>query len=68
MDDVDLVELVMNSLLGRLVDLFYKVRMLCIRGFGNIVSVGLELVRFVDNNDILKFIFFCYIEISKVNY
>ncbi|XP_034336261.2 maestro heat-like repeat-containing protein family member 1 isoform X2 [Magallana gigas] len=45
MDDADLVELVMNSLLGRLVDSSHKVRMLCIRGLGNIASVGSELVK-----------------------
>lgn len=68
MDDADLVELVMNSLLGRLVDSSHKVRMLCIRGLGNIASVGSELVRPVDNNVTLKFTSLCYIEISKVNY
>nr|XP_022339324.1 maestro heat-like repeat-containing protein family member 1 isoform X2 [Crassostrea virginica] len=45
MDDGDLVELVMNSLLGRLVDSSHKVRMLCIRGLGNIASVSSELVK-----------------------
>ncbi|XP_056020899.1 maestro heat-like repeat-containing protein family member 1 isoform X2 [Ostrea edulis] len=45
MDNADLVELVMNSLLGRLVDSSHKVRMLCIRGLGNIASVGSELVK-----------------------
>ncbi|XP_061166579.1 maestro heat-like repeat-containing protein family member 1 isoform X3 [Saccostrea echinata] len=45
LDNADLVELVMNSLLGRLVDSSHKVRMLCIRGLGNIASVSSELVK-----------------------
>ena len=44
MGDAELVELVMNSLLGRLVDSSHIVRMLCIRGLGNIASVGREQV------------------------
>lgn len=39
-----LVELLMNSLLGRLVDANQVVRMLCIRGLGNVASVGAEQV------------------------
>ena len=40
MGDDDLVELVMNSLLGRLVDTSHVVRQMCIRGLGNIASIG----------------------------
>ncbi|XP_025115241.1 maestro heat-like repeat-containing protein family member 1 isoform X3 [Pomacea canaliculata] len=43
--DDSLVELIMNSLLGRLVDTSHIVRMLCIRGLGNIASVGKEQVQ-----------------------
>ncbi|BFZ13379.1 hypothetical protein BsWGS_16418 [Bradybaena similaris] len=43
--DKSLVQLVMNSLLGRLVDESHIVRMLCIRGLGNISSVGKEQVQ-----------------------
>ncbi|XP_012944683.1 maestro heat-like repeat-containing protein family member 1 isoform X2 [Aplysia californica] len=41
----DLVQLVMTSLLGRLVDDSHIVRMLCVRGLGNIASVGREQVQ-----------------------
>ena len=34
----DMIEMVMNSLLGRLVDSSHQVRMLCIRGLGNVAS------------------------------
>lgn len=40
MDDDSLIELVMNSLLGRLVDSSHVVRQMCIRGLGNIASIG----------------------------
>lgn len=40
MGDDDLVEIVMNSLLGRLVDSSHVVRQMCIRGLGNIASIG----------------------------
>ncbi|ESO87809.1 hypothetical protein LOTGIDRAFT_234834 [Lottia gigantea] len=40
-----LVELIMNSLLGRLVDSSHIVRMYCIRGLGNIASVGKDQVQ-----------------------
>ncbi|KAL4234897.1 Mroh1p [Mactra antiquata] len=40
MDDDTLIELVMNSLLGRLVDSSHVVRQMCIRGLGNIASIG----------------------------
>ncbi|RUS75918.1 hypothetical protein EGW08_016306 [Elysia chlorotica] len=43
--DMDLVQLIMNSLLGRLVDDSHIVRMLCVRGLGNIASVGKEQVQ-----------------------
>ncbi|XP_013392835.1 maestro heat-like repeat-containing protein family member 1 isoform X1 [Lingula anatina] len=43
--DLTLVELLMNSLLGRLVDSNHKVRMVCIRGLGNVSSVGSEQVQ-----------------------
>ncbi|KAK6184716.1 hypothetical protein SNE40_007128 [Patella caerulea] len=43
--DETLVELIMNSLLGRLVDSSHIVRMFCIRGLGNISSVGKEQVQ-----------------------
>uniref|UniRef100_A0A2C9KZ46 Maestro heat-like repeat-containing protein family member 1 n=1 Tax=Biomphalaria glabrata TaxID=6526 RepID=A0A2C9KZ46_BIOGL len=43
--DEDLVQLIMNSLLGRLVDESHIVRMLCVRGLGNIASVGKEQVQ-----------------------
>ncbi|XP_064639982.1 maestro heat-like repeat-containing protein family member 1 isoform X2 [Lineus longissimus] len=43
--DMTLVELLMNSLLGRLVDANQVVRMLCIRGLGNVASVGAEQVQ-----------------------
>ena len=41
----DLVEQLINSLLGRLVDSHYTVRMLCIRGLGNIASHNQRLVQ-----------------------
>ena len=41
----DLVEQLINSLLGRLVDSHYTVRMLCIRGLGNIASHSQKLVQ-----------------------
>ncbi|XP_069113199.1 maestro heat-like repeat-containing protein family member 1 isoform X7 [Argopecten irradians] len=44
-DDSSLVELVMNSLLGRLVDSSHIVRMLCIRGLGNVSSMGQDQVQ-----------------------
>ncbi|XP_060075327.1 maestro heat-like repeat-containing protein family member 1 isoform X2 [Ylistrum balloti] len=44
-DDSTLVELVMNSLLGRLVDSSHVVRMLCIRGLGNVSSMGQDQVQ-----------------------
>jgi len=40
MGDDTLVELVMNSLLGRLVDSSHVVRQMCIRGLGNVASIG----------------------------
>ncbi|CAL1544099.1 unnamed protein product [Lymnaea stagnalis] len=43
--DEDLVQLIMNSLLGRLVDESHIVRMLCVRGLGNIASVGKDQVQ-----------------------
>ena len=42
--DPVMVEVVMNSLLGRLVDSSHIVRMLCIRGLGNVSSLGQEQV------------------------
>ncbi|WAR11640.1 MROH1-like protein, partial [Mya arenaria] len=45
MGDDNLVELVMNSLLGRLVDSSHVVRQMCIRGLGNIASIGQEQVQ-----------------------
>ena len=38
--DDSLVEIVMNSLLGRLVDSSHVVRQMCIRGLGNVASIG----------------------------
>ncbi|XP_033626005.1 maestro heat-like repeat-containing protein family member 1 isoform X2 [Asterias rubens] len=38
--DMQLVEDIMNNLLGRMVDSCHVVRMLCIRGLGNIASLG----------------------------
>ncbi|XP_077869460.1 maestro heat-like repeat-containing protein family member 1 [Saccoglossus kowalevskii] len=43
--DMSLVEMLMNNLLGRLVDSSLIVRMFCIRGLGNIASVGSEQVQ-----------------------
>ncbi|XP_046558810.1 LOW QUALITY PROTEIN: maestro heat-like repeat-containing protein family member 1 [Haliotis rubra] len=43
--DDTLVELIMNSLLGRLVDSSHVVRMLCIRGLSNVASVGKDQVQ-----------------------
>ncbi len=40
-----LVEDIMNNLLGRMVDSCHIVRMLCIRGLGNIASLGPNQVR-----------------------
>ena len=45
MGDDSLVELVMNSLLGRLVDSSHVVRQMCIRGLGNIACIGKSQVR-----------------------
>lgn len=45
MGDDDLVEIVMNSLLGRLVDSSHVVRQMCIRGLGNIASIGKAQVQ-----------------------
>lgn len=38
--DIGLVEMLVNNLLGRMVDSDLTVRMLCIRGLGNISSAG----------------------------
>ncbi|XP_071092263.1 maestro heat-like repeat-containing protein family member 1 [Haliotis cracherodii] len=43
--DDTMVELIMNSLLGRLVDSSHVVRMLCIRGLSNVASVGKDQVQ-----------------------
>ncbi|XP_059158762.1 maestro heat-like repeat-containing protein family member 1 isoform X2 [Physella acuta] len=43
--DEGLITLIMNSLLGRLVDESHIVRMLCVRGLGNIASVGKAQVQ-----------------------
>lgn len=45
MDDDNLIELVMNSLLGRLVDSSHVVRQMCIRGLGNVASIGKKQVK-----------------------
>ena len=42
--DMALVEMLVNSLLGRLVDNSHVVRKLCIRGLGNVASNGPEQV------------------------
>ncbi|KAL5022847.1 hypothetical protein ScPMuIL_002002 [Solemya velum] len=44
-EDLPLMEIVVNSLLGRLVDSSHVVRMLCIRGLGNISSMGRDQVQ-----------------------
>ena len=46
--DVSQVEIIMNNLLGRLVDQHATVRKLCVRGLGNIASLGSEQVRSSD--------------------
>ncbi|XP_064611998.1 maestro heat-like repeat-containing protein family member 1 [Liolophura sinensis] len=43
--DSTLIELVMNSLLGRLVDSSQQVRKLCIRGLGNVSSISSKEVQ-----------------------
>jgi hypothetical protein len=43
--DMTQVELLMNSLLGRLIDSSHVVRMLCVRGLGNIASIGGEQLK-----------------------
>ncbi|XP_052229832.1 maestro heat-like repeat-containing protein family member 1 isoform X3 [Dreissena polymorpha] len=45
MGDDTLVELVMNSLLGRLVDQSHIVRQMCIRGLGNVARIGKAQVQ-----------------------
>lgn len=45
MEDDSLIELVMNSLLGRLVDSSHVVRQMCIRGLGNVASIGKAQVQ-----------------------
>ena len=40
-----LLELLMNSLLSKLVDHSQQVRMLCIRGLGNMVSIGAQKIQ-----------------------
>ncbi len=57
-----LVDMLTNSLLGRLVDTDHKVRMLCIRGLGNVAASGPEQVSFhAIMVDILKVNFeMCY--------
>ena len=42
--DMALVEMLVNGLLGRLVDNSHIVRKLCIRGLGNVASNGPEQV------------------------
>ena len=42
--DMALVEMLVNGLLGRLVDNSHVVRKLCIRGLGNVASNGPEQV------------------------
>eukprot|EP00117_Sycon_ciliatum_P004055 scpid12251/ scgid8580/ HEAT repeat-containing protein 7A len=43
--DMTLVEMQMNSLLGRLIDQSHIVRMLCIRGLGNVSELGSDQVH-----------------------
>lgn len=43
--DLSQVEVIMNNLLGRMVDSSHEVRMLCVRGLGNIASLGSSLVQ-----------------------
>ncbi|XP_033117617.1 maestro heat-like repeat-containing protein family member 1 isoform X2 [Anneissia japonica] len=43
--DMSMVEMIVNNLLGRLVDANHIVRMLCIRGLGNIASTGEDQVQ-----------------------
>ncbi|XP_071959367.1 maestro heat-like repeat-containing protein family member 1 [Antedon mediterranea] len=43
--DMSMVEMIVNNLLGRLVDANHIVRMLCIRGLGNIASAGEDQVQ-----------------------
>ncbi|ELT91566.1 hypothetical protein CAPTEDRAFT_173785 [Capitella teleta] len=43
--DSNLVDLLVNGLLARLVDSNHRVRMLCIRGLGNVASAGSEQLR-----------------------
>ncbi|XP_071811966.1 maestro heat-like repeat-containing protein family member 1 isoform X2 [Apostichopus japonicus] len=43
--DLTQVEVIMNNLLGRMVDSSHEVRMLCVRGLGNISSLGSSLVQ-----------------------
>ncbi|XP_060593728.1 maestro heat-like repeat-containing protein family member 1 [Ruditapes philippinarum] len=45
MGDDNLIELIMNSLLGRLVDSSHVVRQMCIRGLGNVASIGKTQVQ-----------------------
>ena len=43
--DLQLVELLMNSMLSKLVDPCHLVRRLCIKGLGNVSSVGGQKVN-----------------------
>jgi hypothetical protein len=47
---VELVELLMNNLLSRLIDPCTSVRTLCIRGLGNISSLGSDEVSLNKDN------------------
>ena len=48
-----LVDMIINTLLGRLVDQNPTVRKLCIRGLGNIAATGSEQVNLYDSMDVL---------------
>jgi hypothetical protein len=53
MGDDNLIELIMNSLLGRLVDSSHVVRQMCIRGLGNVASIGKTQVIYISINNSL---------------
>jgi len=46
-DDLTLVEEVVGYLMGRLVDPCITVRMLCVRGLGNIAETGDDMVSYI---------------------
>lgn len=53
--DLALVDVLVRSLMGRLVDSCMLVRMLCVKGLGNIADTGTEMVSVRIAQPLLKY-------------